>query len=296
MTKKSRLPLRLALAMFAVLALATPAAADEPAPAGEGAAGAPEGEESKVMAPEPPSEPAPEAAASRFPRTVFLRPLTLPKGLVMAGADVVILNTDPSLVLAAPIIGYGITDKLEVQVPYVFAVKEFEAKGLLDIDVGFVVLRGAVGGKLEVVARVRGGYSLLAEEARPLLIGAHAAFNVTDKIAIISGIPGQQQLRISLAGDVKPIDFSLPIGVGVQVTPLLYFQLDTKLAQIKIADSANVFIGSDTTPVALTATYNVIPALDVLAGVAMDLTPVEPAGVGDTLAFFFGVRYFGGKL
>lgn len=307
MTKNSRLTVHLALAILSVIAYATPALADDPAPPADEAAAEPpdgeetesksmpeesaEGTESKAMLEEPAEEPAAEPAASRYPRTVFLRPLTLPAGLVMAGADF-IANKDFKSILGAPILGYGITDKLEVQVPYVFALREFEAKGILDVDAGFVLLRGAVGGRLEVVARVRGGYNLLLEEARPLFIGAHAAFNLTDKIVLISGIPSQQQFKITLSGDVKPIDFSLPIGIGVQVNPLLFLQLDTKLAQIKISDSANAFIGSDTTPVSLTATYNAIPRLDVLANVFTDLSNTP----GDSLLFLLGVRYYAGAL
>jgi hypothetical protein len=225
---------------------------------------------------------------------VFARTLTLPSGIAMLGADMG-ANHDFSALGAAPIVGYGITDDFEIQVPYAFAAKELEAKGSLNLDAGYKLLRGAAGGKLEAIARIRGGYDLLAEAATPLMIGVHVQYSVTDKLALISGTPGAQQLRIGLAEDatmVRPIDFSLPFAVGYQVTPALYLQLDTKLAQFDIKDSANVFIGADATPVLLTAVYNVVPALDVQAAVGTDFSN-EP---GDTLTFLLGARYYAGRL
>jgi hypothetical protein len=235
-----------------------------------------------------------DAPAPRYPRTVFARPLTLPAGLAMLGADMT-ANHDFGLVGATPIVGYGITDELEVQVPYAVTARDFEAKGNIDIDVGYAVLRGALRGKLEVIARVRGGYSLLHEAARPLLVGLHAQYNITDNITLITGIPSTQQLRISLADNAamaKPVDFSVPFGVGLQATRLLYLQLDTKLAQLDISDSANAFIFADTTPVTLTAVYNVMNPLDILATIGTDLTN-EP---GDAATFLVGARYYAGEL
>ena len=240
------------------------------------------------------SEPA--APTERYPRAVIARPLTLPQGVAMLGADLT-SNNDASAMGGAPIIGYGITDDLEVQIPYVFATKDFEAKGSLNVDVGYKLLRGAVDGKLEVIARARAGYNLLTETANPLMIGAHAQYNITDTFAVISGFAGTQQLSIALSdggvmGGPKPVDFSVPISFGYQPTPLLYFQLDTKLARFNISDSANAFIFADTTPVALTAVYNVVNALDVQASIATDLSNSP----GDALSFLLGARFYAGKL
>src|SRR3954470_20524889 len=182
------------------------------------------------------SEPA--APAVRYPRAVIERPLTLPAGVAMLGADLT-SNNDGSLMGGAPIIGYGITDDLEIQVPYVFTTREFEAKGSLNFDVGYKLLRGAADGKLEVIARARTGYNFLAKAANPLMIGLHAQYNITDKLAVISGFPSTQQLSIALSdggGMAKPIDLSVPLSVGYQATPLLYFQVDTKLARFNISD------------------------------------------------------------
>lgn len=235
----------------------------------------------------------PEVAA-RYPRSVIARPLTLPQGLGVAGADVV-ADRDFDTLRGAPIAGYGFTDAVELLLVYSFAAKEFEAKGSIDADAGVKLLRGAAGGKLEVIARARGGYNALTETANPLLIGVHAQYNITDTLAIISGVPGAQQLRISLEDDAtmtRPIDLSLPIGVGVQPTPELYFQLDTKLVQLDLDDSATTYIGADTTPVTLTAVYNAIPALDLQAAVSTDLSNSPDEAV----SFLLGARYYAGRL
>jgi hypothetical protein len=234
------------------------------------------------------------APASRYPRAVIARPLTLPAGLAMLGIDAT-ANHDFSAMGGAPIVGYGFTDDIEIQIPYAFATKDFEPKGTLNADLGYMLLRGAAGGKLEAIARVRGGYNLLDEVATPLQLGVHVQYNVTDTFAVISGVPGAQQLRISLEEDAQmatPIDFSLPIGVGYQASPELYLQLDTKLLQLDVSDSANAVIFADTTPAALTVLYNALPALDVQAVLSTDLSNSP----GDALSFLVGARYYAGKL
>jgi hypothetical protein len=238
----------------------------------------------------------PVAPSARYPRAVIERPLTLPAGVAMLGADLT-SNNDLSAMGGAPIIGYGITDDLEVQVPYAFATRDFEARGSLNIDVGYKLLRGALDGKLEVIARARTGYNVLARAANPLMVGVHVQYNITDKLAVISGFPSTQQLSIALSdggvmGAPRPIDLSLPLSVGYQATPLLYFQLDTKLARLNLSNSANAFLFADTTPVALTAVYNVVHALDVQASIATDLS----SSPGDAVSFLVGARYYAGQL
>ncbi len=237
-------------------------------------------------------ETVPEAPAPRYPRAVIARPLTLPGGVFQAGLDE-ISNNDVSVLGSRLVAGYGINDKLEATMYYTFATKEFEAKGSVDVNVGYAAVRGAAGGKLEVVPRAQLGYSVLDEKLNPLAVGAQAQYNVSDKLAVIT--PGGQ-LALTLEGESKPIIFGLPVAVGFQATPELYFQLDTTLASLSIANSENAFIFADSTPAALMAMYNAIPALDVMATVGMNATPPGDDGVGDTLAFLLGVRYYGGQL
>lgn len=249
-----------------------------------------------------PTEPAATAeatvdlgAAPRYPRSVIARPLTLPGGVFQVGDDVA-SDKDFSVVANGLVAGYGINDKLEATLFYGFALEEFEAKGTLDVNVGYAAVRGAMDGKVEAIARAQVGYDLVGEGMRPLGLGAQVQYTANDKLCFIS--PGGQ-LQVALEEDATmatPITFGLPVAVGYHPTPLLYLQLDTTLATFSIADSANTFIGADTTPAKLTAIYNVVPSIDVAAAVGLDATPAEGTGVGDTLAFLLGVRYYGGSI
>jgi hypothetical protein len=84
---------------------------------------------------------------------------------------------------------------------------------------------------------------------------------------------------------------SVPIGVGVQPTETVYLQLDTKLVQLPLAESETLVFGRDMTPVALTAVWNIIPALDVQAAIATDLNTAA-----DALALLVGARFYAGRL
>jgi hypothetical protein len=290
------------LSLTTSFAIAAPAAADD---AAKRDGPPPEAATLAATVPDAAASPAPtlttatsatgeQAEVARYPRAVIARPLTLPRGLAMLGADAT-ANHDFSAMGGAPILGYGFTDDLEVQIPYTFATKEFELKGSLNVDLGYKVLRGALDGKLEAIARVRSGYNMLTETANPLMVGVHVQYNITDTLAVISGTPGTQQLRISLADDgtmTKPIDLSLPVAIGYQATGEVYLQVDTRLLQLDLRDSANVVIGADATPVALTVVYNVIPALDIQAAIATDLSNAP----GDSLSLLVGARYYAGKL
>jgi hypothetical protein len=232
--------------------------------------------------------PALAVADDRYPRAVIARPLTLPQAIVVVGGDLG-ANNDLSAVGGTPIIGVGITDNLEVQVPYAFAARELEPRGSLSVDVGYKLVRGAVDGKLEIIARARAGYSLLDDEAMPYSLGVHVQYNVLPWLAVITGAPGTEQVRFA---SPSTVDLSLPLAIGVQVSPVVYLQLDTKLAQIALHDSDSMMLGTDTTPIALTAVWNAWHALDVQAAIGTDLT----TGPGDALWFLVGARYYAGDL
>ena len=91
---------------------------------------------------------------------------------------------------------------------------------------------------------------------------------------------------------MKPVDFSLPISVGVQPLETLYFQLDTKLLQVGISQSENAFFIKDATPLSLTAVWNALPPLDLQAVIGTDLTNTP----GDSFTFLIGARYYAGQL
>jgi hypothetical protein len=292
-------------AIVVVTALAQNAMADDP-PAGGGAGGdAAAGAAVGTGDPAAAAAPAPDAAApaTRYPRSVIDRVLTYPAGLAVGGLDIVNSTSaffDPAIMRVLG--GYGINDDLELNfAAYTFTTAS--GKGSIDAGVGYKLARGAMGGKLEVIGRAQLGYSLASEGLNPFALGAHVQYNVTPKICLIT--PGGQ-LVIAVDPDTA-VSLALPVGVGFQATPELYVQLDTTLANIGISPSGSTFIGADSTPIAITATYNVMPPLDVLVGLALNLTPpdlppVPPAtmgteqSVGDTLAILVGARYYVGKL
>lgn len=267
--------------------------------------------------PRPPTQTAPDTASTtsdtgvtaRYPGEVINRPLTLPRGLLLAGGDVVAFNTvtvdltngttSSSLGMSADIaLGYGVTDDLEVNTitpTYAFGVKDFEIKGSFDVGIGYKLLRGAAGGKLELIARAVLGYDTLGEALRPLRVGVQAQYNVTPKICIVShdiGV-GNAGLSFALDGDPKPIFGTLPIGVGFQATPQIYIELDTSvLTTLELSNSATVSI-ADITPVALTLVYNTMARhLDVLAYAGFG----DVQNAGDTYNFGIGARYYAGSV
>lgn len=231
-----------------------------------------------------------EAAVGRWPRAVIARPLTLPKGLTQVGAAIS-ANNDFSILGLTLNAAYGVSDDIEVRANYLFALKEFEAKGSLNFGAGYKVLRGAAGGKLEVIARADTGYNFFLEGLNALSLGAQVQYNISDKLAVLSP-GGQLSIALEETAGVRPIALNLPVGVGYQATPEAYIQLDTTIAHIEISDSPTTVIFSDTTPIAVTATYNAKPNLDAFVSIGTDLSN-EP---GDTLTFLLGANYFLGAL
>lgn len=259
-----------------------------------------EGEEAAENAEEAVEEATDGAAAAggRWPRAVIARPLTLPKGLIQVGAGIA-GNNDFS-VIGLPINGgYGISDKLDIRVSYGITLKEFEAKGPLGFSVGYNVLTGSSGGKLDVAVRAGTGYDLLFEGLSPLVIGGDIRYKLSDKLAIISP---PTHLNIALeeitvgiqpaTASFRPIFLTLPVGVGFQATPELYATVVTSLATIEIADSDTGFIFADFTPVTVNGTYSVSPNLDAYAQIGTDLSNSP----GDALTFLVGANYYMGAL
>lgn len=254
-------------------------------------------ESAEATSEESSSEEAPSEAAGRWPRQVIARPLTLPKGLINVGANIPFTQKFEVIGLGLNF-GYGISDDLEVRASYGLTLKEFEAKGTLGFGAGYKILRGAAGGKLELIARADTGYSLLAEGLAPLKLGAQVQYNISDKLAVVSPQAG---LRIALEEVVippatdgfRPIDLVLPLGVGYQATPELYAQIDTTLANIEVSDSATTFIFADNIPLTASVVYNLQPALDITA--SFGFTDLKN-NAGDNIVAAIGAQYYMGSL
>jgi hypothetical protein len=228
---------------------------------------------------------------------------------VLAGPDLLATNTLAvtmtsslsSLVETADLaVGYGVTDDLEINTltpTYGLTLDpNGTAKGAFDVGVGVKLLRGALDGKLEVIARGVGGYDLSTSAARPIRLGVQVQYNATPKLAIVShdiGL-GNAGIAIGVDGMSKPIFVTLPVGVAFQATQELWIEADTALVpSVKInSDASNAFI-SDVTPVFATGIYNTLGGrLDVLGYVGFN----DAQHAGDTILFGAGARYYIGKL
>jgi hypothetical protein len=259
---------------------------------------------------DPTGEPPTAAAAepSRWPSGVIDRPATLPAGLLLVGSDVLATNTlavtmtssSSSLVQTAALaVGYGVTDALEINTltpTYGLTLDpNGTAKGALDVGAGLKLLRGALGGKLEVIARAIAGYDFNGSAVRPIRLGAHLQYNVTPRFAILShdvGV-GNAGIAIGVDGASKPIFLTLPIGIAVQATPALWIEADTALVpSAKInSDATNAFI-SDVTPLFVTGIYNTLDGrLDVLGYLGFN----DAQHADDTIFFGAGARYYVGR-
>ncbi len=260
-----------------------------------------------------PTEPAAQAPAaevatkptvSRFPRSVIDRPFSYPQGLAGVGFDVATAATNSRLFNPATLrvlAGYGITDKLEIGFGrYAFASSD-ASDGSMDANIGYQLVDGAAGGRLTVYGRVQTGYSLARDGMLPLQLGFQVGYLVTPKIAVFT--PGQQ-LSLAIAGDPKPIALSVPISAGVQAAEIVWVQLDAWIADLNISHSANAFIVADSTPLAFSSTINVMPALDVILGINVNLTPptvtrgavTMSPHIADTIELLVGARYYIGNL
>jgi hypothetical protein len=91
------------------------------------------------------------------------------------------------------------------------------------------------------------------------------------------------------ADGMKPIELALPFGLGLQAASTLYFQLDTRLAQLNIHDSDNALLIRDATPVSMTVVWNALPQLDIQGAIATDVKDAA-----DALSFLVGLRVYTG--
>lgn len=240
-----------------------------------------------------------ELPAPDYPREVLARPTTYPAGVATAGLDVE--ASAPSFgdhadlhVLA----GLGLTDRLELS----FGHRAFSAAhpGRAALDVGLAVDLAHLYGDLDFGVKATSGYHLSTGAVDPLSVGVLTQYDLTDVLAVIA--PGDQ-VAIGLARDQVGLALRLPLALGFQAHPLVFLQLDTTVASLDVGRGAARVMFADTTPVALTAFVNVVPALDVFAGVSADLTPPDapgdeddaaPSSIADTLGMVVGARYYFG--
>lgn len=216
------------------------------------------------------AEPAPA-----WPIEIIDRPLTLPGGWMSAGVSVA-ARTDLSTVGSAATglwgVSYGVTDALSLGVGYSLAIRELEGRGPLDVNAGYTYL---VAGPLTLAAT--GGYSHdFMTGGDGLAAGTLVWLMVDDAIALIS--PGGQ---LAYALDDGAVSLSLPVAVGVQLSPRWFAQLGVELAKIGVAGSETTAFAVDQAGLDLAVFASPHPSIDVGASIAAD----PEAGVADTATF-----------
>jgi len=236
----------------------------------------------------------PETA--RWPRAVFERPLTLPSGLVLAGPDMFAsrAETGGTTVAGDLNVGVGITDEIEVNTltpTGAFTIKNADFAGPWDAGLGVAVVRGALGGRLEVIARGVVGYDFGAHAARAVRLGVQAQLNVTDKVAVLVHDTGVMPGVTFDAFGSQSVSLGLPVGIGVQVHPLLWVEVDTNVVTSYSLHAMSQDTIADIAPVLGAAVLNVDHgALDVLAyGGATDCYRAA-----STYFVGLGARYYAG--
>ncbi len=203
------------------------------------------------------------AAEVNQPQEIIMRPMTTPASQITVGGSLgILIAPDPIGTAMGLALGgsYGVSEKIEVGASYGFSLKEFEAKGNLNIEGAFNIMEGNLG----VAANLTAGYSIVGEAINPLGLGARVRFRLNDKLAIQS--PGSQ-LQIALDGDPKPITLGLPVGVAYQASPQLHAFLYTELANLSISNSSTVIFGADYVPVTVGAFFSPSNTLDVGASI-----------------------------
>ncbi len=204
----------------------------------------------------------PARADVNQPQEIVMRPMTTPGAQITIGGDLIYFMIGDANATGLDLGGsFGVNDSLEVGLRYGFSLDEFEAKGDLEIEAAYAIMEGNLG----VAANVEAGYSILAEGATPLGLGARIRFRVNDQLAIIS--PGSQ-LQIALEGDPKPITLGLPIGVGYQVSPALFAFVNTSIGNLSIANSESTFLFADFIPLQAGAFFSPSNTIDVGAALS----------------------------
>lgn len=203
-----------------------------------------------------------------------------------------IITTDTALDVLAGV-GYGVNDLATIgaqwQLPLDNGEGAFGNAGVITGYGGYSLVRDD---KLAVVAGGDLSVDFAGSATGFLHAGVSLRYKVAPKVVIYSGnplAPGPygQQLTIGFNNNAE-IALDLPVGLGWQLHPKAFAWVQTAVAHIKLANTANEIIFADYIPLELGALYRAKQDLDV--GGFLSFPDLENAG-----SFFgFGVmlRYY----
>jgi hypothetical protein len=241
------------------------------------------------------------SAPGGWPQEIIDRPLTLAKGLLrfdvnLPIAKVVTVSGTPPVtssstgVLLGLGAGYGVSDKIELGATYAISLKEFEAKGPLEIFALYGIMNSE---KMKAAPRAGFTYNLAGETGQ-LNVGLAFQYNLNKQMAVY--MPGTHLRAVFIAPEVagvaapKPIDFSLPVGFAYQLNKNVYAFAQTSIATINISKSATAFIFADAIPLTVGAYYSLSNKMEFGAQIASGDVP----SIGDNFAFAVVARMFMG--
>jgi len=186
---------------------------------------------------------------------------------------------------------YGVADKLEAGLDYLFALKDFEIKGAFLLHGAYAALHND---KMDLALAAALSLSVQSGNQVNLYLGAWFRYKVMPKLDVHTGLPGLpygalntgSQFRVGL-NNGNNSDLQLPVGVGLQATPNLYAFADTNIANIGISPSGSSAIFADFILLTLGAFYSPNGQLDVGATFQDDLK-----NAGDAYIISFAARYY----
>jgi len=266
--------------------------------------------------PNAPAVAAPAGAMMGWSDSVINRPLTMPKGKVGIYGDLDLFRLSTTVTVGGMTttssataegvhagFGYGVDDKLEIGAEYAFSLNSFEIKGPLTLYGAYSLYHQGkltIGGSADLLIDFNGvgavnpmTGAVSSSTNLALEAGLGIRYMLTDKIAVFTGspiAPGPlgQHLHIGL-NNSGAVSLDIPAGLALQATPQLYAYLETNLAHIKLANTANGFIFADFIPLTVGALFAASHNLDV--GAFLELPNLKTAPF-DVLVLGVQARYY----
>lgn len=238
------------------------------------------------------------ASAERWAESGWDRPLTLPKGIVLVGPDMLASRAlDGSTSLVGDLnVGIGLTDRIELNTltpTGAFTLTDANLAGPWDAGLGVAVIRGGLGDRLEVIARIVAGYDFEAHAARTVRLGMQAQLDLTDKVALVVHDTGVMPGVSYDAFGSQSLSLGLPVGIGVQIHPLVWIEADTNVVTSYASDDMDQVTIADVAPLLGTAIFNLDDGdLDLLAygGVIDCYEAASTFFVGVGARYYVGAR------
>jgi hypothetical protein len=237
-----------------------------------------------------------EPSKDSWPTAAIERPLTAAQGMIevtpMATAGRVSAgNTSATSEGATIAARYGISNQLELAVGYsgITLNPGSNFKGTVAAGLGFNMIHGAMGGRLDVAPRAGIVYGVAGKTAEAVA-SADVHYKMSSRLYIgtptnVPGLGATVKGPSVMGASAKPIAFAVPFAVGFQATPELLLQASTQLASFSIKDSVTTYI-SDSTPLTIDALYGLSNKMDLRVDVGSDLQHA-----GDAITVAAGINF-----